>query len=180
MIRGIVMVILIAFVGASSLFGQTGPTTRVLPPNVSFEELKGNLGLTTFQVEQLVAILREKTEALLETYKQLAQKEAELHSLLTSGSQDLNRIGKLTVDIHNLRTPPSPSNNQYRERALAILTPDQKTKLATLEQALRLIPPAYEAVTLNLIDGPPPRILPVPGVPPIFAPAESSGFRSLP
>jgi hypothetical protein len=147
---------------------------------VSFEELKENLGLTTFQVEQLVAILREKTEALLETYKQLAQKEAELHSLLTSGSQDLNRIGKLTVDIHNLRTPPSPSNNQYRERALAILTPDQKTKLATLELALRLNPTAYQAVTLNLIEGPPQRILPMSSVPPVFAPAEALGFRSLP
>jgi hypothetical protein len=95
---------------------------------VSFQELKENLGLTTFQVEQLVAILRQKTAALLETYKQIAQKEAELYSLLTSGSQDLNHISKLTVDIHNLRTQVLPSDNQYRQRALAVLTPDQKNE----------------------------------------------------
>src|SRR5262245_32106372 len=176
-------VILTAFASASILFGQTGtgPVFRVPPvPNGSFEELKENLGLTTFQVEQLVAILQEKATALQETYKQIAQKESELYSLLNSGSQDVNRIGQLTLDIHNLRTQPPLSNNEYRQRALAILTPDQKTKLAILEQALRLNPPAYQAVTLNLIDGPPGQILPLPAVPSIMGRAETLGIQALP
>ena len=174
--------LILTALGASILFGQTdNPTIRVLPsPYGSFEELKANLGLTTFQVEQLVAILQEKAKGLQETYKQIAQKESELYSLLNSGSQDVNRIGQLTLDIHNLRTQPPLSNNGYRQRALAILTPDQKTKLAILEQALRLNPPAYQAVTLNLIDGPPAQILPLPAVQGIVGRAETLGIQTLP
>src|SRR5262245_13451961 len=134
------IVILTALAGASILFGQTngGENSTTLPaPFRGFEELRQNLGFTAFQLEQLIAILREKNEALLEKYKQISQKESELYSLLNSGSQDVNRIGKLTLDIHTLRTQPPPSDDQYRQRALAVLAADQKAKLGLLELALR-------------------------------------------
>jgi hypothetical protein len=77
------------------------------------------LGLTDFQLEQLVQIMNEQNEALMENYRQIAQKEAELYNLFNSGTQDLHRIGRLTVDIHMRIQPPA---NNYRERALAVLT----------------------------------------------------------
>jgi Spy/CpxP family protein refolding chaperone len=104
--------------------------------------------------------MQEKSVAMLETYKQIGAKEAEMQNLLNSGSQDTNRIGQLMIEIYKLRTQPLPANNEYRQRALAVLTADQRVKLSLLEQALLLNTPAYQAVTLNLIDGPPAQILP--------------------
>src|SRR5215470_17904997 len=66
------------FASASMLFGQadTGAASISIfpPPITSFEALQQYLGLTTFQVEQLVQILQEKTQAAQEIYRQIAQK----------------------------------------------------------------------------------------------------------
>jgi hypothetical protein len=67
-----------------------------------------------------------------------------------------------------MRTQP-PANN-YRERALAVLTPDQRAKLPALAQALITNPTAHQAVMLNLI-GLEAVSLPMPGIPPIMGPA---------
>jgi Spy/CpxP family protein refolding chaperone len=153
-----------AFASVSMLFGQTdtgAASISIFPaPTMSFEALKEYLGLTTFQVEQLVQILQEKTQAAQEIYRQISLKQAELNNLLNSGSRDVNRIGQLTLDIHTLRIQAPPSNSEYRQRALAVLTADQKLKLSALEQALRLNTPAYQAVTLNLIDPPVAQVMP--------------------
>jgi hypothetical protein len=96
-----------------------------------------------------------------------------LYNLLNSGSQDPHSIGRLTVDIHTMRTQP-PANN-YRERALAVLRPDQRAKLPALAQAL-ITNPTAQAVMLNLI-GLEAVSLPMPGIPPIMGPA---GTRVVP
>ena len=166
-----VLVLLTALASAPLLSGQAaggaaaGTTLALIPP---FGNLKFYLGLTDFQLEQLVQIMNEQNEALMENYRQIAQKEAELNNLLNSGSQDLHRIGRLTIDIHTMRTQP-PTNN-YRERALAVLTPDQRAKLPALVQALITNPTAQQAVTLNLI-GLEAVSLAMPGMPPIMGPA---------
>jgi hypothetical protein len=56
------------------------------------------------------------------------------------------------VDINNLRKQAQQAGQPYRAPALATLTPDQKAKLQTLSDALKLAVPAGQAVTLNLID----------------------------
>ena len=176
------IVIVVALAGASPLFAQDGadlPQMVLPPPGAAFQALKENLGLTDFQLEQLLQILKEKNEALQQRYRQISQKEIELSNLLNSGSQDVNRIGMLTLEIHTLRTQPPPSNDPYRQRALAVLTVDQKAKLAMLEQALKLSAPAYQAVTLNLIGYPQPvQILAVPGVPPVAVGVGTSMLQS--
>ena len=73
-----------------------------------------------------------------------------------------------------MRTQP-PANN-YRARALAVLTPDQQAKLPALVQALITNPTAQQAVTLNLM-GLEAVSLPMPGMPPIMEPA---GTRIVP
>ena len=98
-----VLVLLTALASAPLLSGQSaggaaaGTTLALIP---AFGNLKLYLGLTDFQLEQLVQIVNEQNEALMENYRQIAQKEAELYNLLNSGSQDLHRIGRLTVDMH--------------------------------------------------------------------------------
>jgi len=46
------------------------------------------------------------------------------------------------------------SGEQYRTRALSVLTQDQRAKLPVLANALELQWPANDAVTWNLIDPP--------------------------
>src|SRR5262245_39186899 len=159
-----IIVIIAAIASGPMLIGQTNTqaSISVVPaPNRAFDAVKQNLGLTDFQTEQLVKIMQEKSAALLETYKQIGAKEEEMQTLLNSGSQDTNRIGQSMIQIYKLQTQPLPANNQYRQRALAVLTADQKVKLGLLEQALLLNTPASQAATLNLIDGPAAQILPV-------------------
>jgi ABC-type transporter Mla subunit MlaD len=152
------------FASVFMLFGQPAnqnANMRIFPPpDQAFDELKENLGMSTAQLDQLVEILREQNDALQETYRQISEKHRELQTLLESGSRDLNRIGQLTLDIHTLSTKP-PNNSQYRERALAVLSEEQKTKLGPLAQALQLNTPAYQAVTLNLLDAPQARAEPL-------------------
>jgi Spy/CpxP family protein refolding chaperone len=173
--------ILMAFASAFMLVAQPTVTpgrvgTAIFPPPpASFDELKANLGLSTAQVEQLVTIMQEKSEAHQAAYRQIAEKQTELNNLLNSGSRDVNRIGQLMLDIHTLsKQQPAPSNDQYRQRALAVLTAEQRVKLGPLDQAMKLNTPAWQAVTLNLVDPP------APGRPIIMGFGPTDGQQILP
>jgi Spy/CpxP family protein refolding chaperone len=180
---------------AFALYGQVNSsqgnisTAIFPPPAAAFDELKQYLGLTDPQVEQLQKLLQERSDASQEVYRQIEQKQTELNGLLQSGSRDAARIGQLTIDIHMLSTQAPLPTHQWRQRALAILTPAQLTKLGTLDQAMKLSNPAYQAVTLDLIDAPPPgkpiimeqpglSILPAPGTPVPLPELLSSPSRS--
>src|SRR5207237_943691 len=126
------------------------------PPAEAFAELKAQLTLTDSQVTQLRKLLDDRNAVLQDHYRKIYEKQAELDNLLKNGSRDLNLIGQLTLDIHTLSTQPPPAGDQWRQQALAILTGEQRTKLSPLDQSMKLATPAYQAVTLNLIDPPPP------------------------
>jgi Spy/CpxP family protein refolding chaperone len=150
--------ILVSFASVFILLAQVeneAPEPRIFPPpEAAYEQLKAHLGLTASQLEQLIQILREKSNADMERYRQISAKHTELRNLLSSGSRDVSRIGQLTLDIHLLSTQPQNPDNSYRERALALLTPEQRTNTT-----------AYQAVSLNLLDPPqpgPPVILRAP------------------
>jgi hypothetical protein len=154
-ITGIFVMALIAFGQTNSC--QGGASTAIYPPAPqAFEELKNYVGLNDTQIEQLRKVLEEKSAQTQELYKKVQEKQVELNQLLQLGSRDVSRIGQLMLDIHILSTQPPAPTDQWRQRALAILTLDQRMKLAPLDQALKLSSTAYEAVTLNLIDPPPP------------------------
>ena len=164
--------ILGVFATVFSVWGQVNsgrPEIAIFPPpQQAFEELKQYLGLSDVQLQQLRSLLDERSRAQQEVYKQIQQKQTELSALLRSGSRDANRIGQLTIDIHTLSIQPPPPNDQWRQRALAILTAEQRAKLGQLEQAMKLAATGYQASSLNLIDPPPPGrpiILATPGLP---------------
>jgi len=183
-VRTIVTIFISAFIllGQSTLpvgrsAGDVDSTPMIFPPPVeAFDELKQALTLSDAQVLQLRQIMQERNDATQQIWQQVAQKQNELNELLRAGSRDLARIGQLSLDIYTLSNQPPPSNDQWRLEALAVLTPDQKLKLAPLDQAMKLNVPAYQAVSLNLIDPPPPgrpHILDIRNLPAAPAPGKS-------
>lgn len=160
----------------------TSVPTIFPPPAQAFDEVKQHLGLSDAQLATLRQILEQKDKALQDHWKKVMDKQTELNNLLQANSTDAVRIGQLTIEIHNFRKQQAPDNNAlYRQQALAVLTPDQRTKLVPLDQALKLNQPAYQAVSLSLIEPPPPglpRILPADGsqVPEIVVPAPVPGY----
>lgn len=156
--------------------GDPDASTLIFPPpEQAFAEVKAYVGLTDPQILQLRQIMQEKSDAQQQVWEQVAQKQRELHQLLQNGSRDVARIGQLALDIHTLSNQPPPSNDSYRQRALNVLTPEQKPKLGPLDQAMKVSTPAYQAVTLNLIDPPPPgRVEILPARTPLAEPAKST------
>jgi hypothetical protein len=108
----------------------------------------------------------DKRNAESALYKQISEKQRQLDALLREGSNDAVSIGRMMVDINNLRRQLPLPADQYRAAALAVLTDAQKTKLPALVQALTLAPAGNEAVFYNIIAAPPlspsPRPLPMP------------------
>jgi Spy/CpxP family protein refolding chaperone len=153
--------VLALMAGASLICAQepnTGQTSTLIfpPPVQAFDEVKQHLGLSDAQLQQLRDIMAERDKATQAIYEQLRVKQTELDTLLNGGSTDAARVGQLMIDINRIRRQLPLPSDQYRQRALAVLTPDQRTKLTPLDQAMKLATPAHQAVTLNLIDPPPP------------------------
>ncbi len=154
------------------------PQPELVPP---YTELKTYLNLSGEQLQALMQISTRRAEAQRDIYRQIAEKQAAIDAALRSGSADARTIGQLLIDIYTLRQT-TVSNTPYRSAALEVLSADQKTRLGALVQALQLMNTAYQAVSLNLIDGPPARpitIQPVPGPRGEEPPAETEGTATV-
>ncbi len=153
-----------AILGTSLLSAQiVSPLPPIPAPSTA---LKQYLGLSDTQMQALLDLQKSRAAADQAIYKQINEKQMAINSLLAAGSNDTLQIGQLTLDIYNLRKGLPTSGTQFRDPALAILTPDQRNRLPALTAALQLQQAAYQAIGLNLIDPvSPPRILPltVPG-----------------
>ena len=73
--------------------------------------------------------------------------------------------GQLTLDIYTLSNQTPASVDEWRSRALAVLSPQQRSRLEPLEQATKLSAAATQAVALNLVDAPPPPVAPLSPMP---------------
>jgi hypothetical protein len=99
-------------------------------------------------------------------YKQINAKQMELNTLLSQGTSDALTVGQLEIDINNLRKQLRLPNSSYRTQALAVLDSTQTAKLPGLISALQLQLPAWQAITLDLIDAPGPTAPPPYVAPP--------------
>ncbi len=145
---------LILTIGCGALWAQDpviAPIDRKLP---EYTELKQHLLLTDAQVQSLSALLKTRQDAEQAIYTQIRQKQEAINNLLKAGSKDAVQIGQLTLDVYMLQKQLPVSGQPLRAAALNVLTAEQKNKLPTLTSALQLQTPAWEAVTLNLIDSP--------------------------
>ena len=158
----------------SSTVAQNPDDLSIMPriPQ-QWDELRQYLVLSDAQLSTLEQIMRNRSQAEQQIYLQISEKERQMYTLLQQGSNDAGTIGRLMVEINNLRRQLPLSGGTYRTQALAAINDAQKAKVAALVEALKLQSPAWQAVQLNLMDNPhvpDARILPYP----IPSPAMSS------
>jgi hypothetical protein len=114
-------------------------------------------------VQALEQIRRQEAEALRATYEEMRQKHRTLAEQLQGGSTDAAALGRLLLDIQNLRKVIEDTQKKFQAQALNQLTADQKTKLKGLEDAAKLREAIVQATGLNLLLPP----APVPGAGPV-------------
>ena len=131
-----------------------GPMRPGGPPQPPAAEVKAALGLTDQQVSQLTQVQRDRMQAQRPTFERIGEKQKSLNEMLEKGGADPTAVGRLILDIQDLRKQAPENDKRYREQALQILTPEQKTKLKSLEDALKLRPAADQAIGLNLLQPP--------------------------
>src|SRR5215831_230039 len=158
----------------SLLLAQIGTITPTPITQPVYTQLKAFLNLTDAQVQSLIQIQTNRTAAQQAIYKQINDKQTQLNQLLSQGTSDVLTVGQLELDINNLRKQLPLPNSTFRTSALAVLTPDQTAKLPDLVRALQLQQPAWQAITLDLIDAPAPSTpAPVAAPPMMTMPAQA-------
>ncbi len=140
-------VAILVFVAAVAFAqGPGGP-----PPAPSLNDVKTYLGLSDTQIQNLQSIRTQERNAVQPLAQQIGQKQSSLDSLLQQGSTDAAALGKLLIDIQNLRKQITQAHSNFHDQAVNSLTADQKTKLKALEAAAQLRPAIDQAAFLDLL-----------------------------
>lgn len=160
-------IILLLALAAAGVYGQGMP---MLPFQPTYNELKDALGLTDDQVAQLKQIQQKKTQDSQAVFQQIGQKQRELNDLLNSAKPDPMAIGTLNIEMQKLRAQATAPVSS-KDAAMAVLKPEQKAKLAKLEEVLKLRQAADQAVSLNLLEYPRQSMPVAPPV--VFTPGQS-------
>jgi Spy/CpxP family protein refolding chaperone len=121
-----------------------------------FDALKAYFALTDAQVQSLTSIQQQQQQAVKGVFEQIQTKETSLHDLLDKGGADAATVGKLVMDIDTLRKQAQTAGAGFGDQAKALLTADQKTKLAALGDTAQLMPAIHEAMMLGLVAPPAP------------------------
>lgn len=116
-------------------------------------DLKTVLNLSDTQILGLVQLQQQKAQALQPLVQQAAQGEQQLQQLLGS-NPDPAAVGKLVIAIDAVRRQIQQTAAGFQQQALNILQPDQKTRVQSLEDVLRLMAAAQQAVGLGLLSPP--------------------------
>jgi Spy/CpxP family protein refolding chaperone len=143
-----------SFLAIVPLPGQIVPMPPVQNLQPAYAQLKAYLNLTDTQLQNLLSIQASRNNAQQAIYRQIADKQTQLNTLLSQGTADALTVGQLEIDINNLRKQLPLPNSSYRTQALAVLAPDQVAKLPGLVNSLQLQTTAWQANTLDLIDAP--------------------------
>jgi Spy/CpxP family protein refolding chaperone len=150
-------ILFLMFLSAMMLWAQAQPLPR---PGAGGQAqgiaaLKKALDLTDQQIQQLTQLRREEAQILQPLRTQIQEKNQALKEALASPNPDPSVVGNLTLELRNLRRQVQETNKMYHEKALAILTPEQRTKVENMGVASRRMAqmgPALRAATaLNLI-----------------------------
>ncbi len=144
---------------AVALMAQPAPPQA--PP---VQALKQFLSLTDAQATQLTQLRREQGQAVQVIAQQIREKESALRTLLESGGADAAPVGRLVLDVNDLRIQIRETNERYQAQARQVLTATQREKLGVLIEAAKLQPAIAQAIGLNLISPPLPPA-PPPGRP---------------
>ena len=144
------MITMIVFAGVTFAQPPRGPgQPGQQQPRV--DEVKAYLGLTDSQIQGLEQLRRTEMDSLQQSRQDIAQKQQALQQQIRNGSTDAAALGRMLLDIENLRKQITQKQGSFHDQAVAILTAAQKTKLKTLEDAQKLGPEIHEATALNLL-----------------------------
>ncbi len=151
----ITVVLLAALLCVGALFSQGGFPPQGPPPDgPGTDEVKTYLSLSDQQLQDLSTIQNSFRAAADLLMQQIGEKMQTLRQALQQETVDSALVTQLKADIASLRTQLKAMQSPYRTKALAILTDQQKTSLAGLQAALDLLPAAFQAGALNLLDSP--------------------------
>jgi len=140
---------------ATVMFAQAPGGFRTHPMSpAKTTAVESYLNLTDVQISSLEQLRQSEMAALKPIFEQIGPLRESLRTQSQSGSPDATAVGKLVLNIQNLEQQAAPIRASYQQQALALLTADQKTKLATLESAAALMPAIHEAAALNLLTPP--------------------------
>ncbi len=140
---------------ALSLALAQSPPRAAAPGRVGgLAELKAYLNLDDAQIQQMNQARRQALQDARPVATQLAQAQRELREMLQSPNPDPAAVGKKTLEVKSLREQLRTSRQAVTQAVLNVLTADQRTKLANLEEAAKLAPAARQAMLLGLIERP--------------------------
>ncbi len=139
--------IAIGIVAAVSLLAQYGgtpgrrPQASVRQPThqaAALQSLKMYLDLSDAQFMQLRDLSAQNRAATQPISAQIRSNQMALHRSMTSGTEpDPAKAGQLVRESQKLRAQLETSRRQLTEKAVAVLTPEQQQKLATLSATIQ-------------------------------------------
>ena len=151
----------IPILAATVLLAQTPPRPAAgqgAQAGRANEVLKTALGLSDGQIEQLTALRKEERQALQPVRQEMQQAQKALTEAMAASTSDPAAIGRLTLQLRGLRQQVQQTNQTYRDRALGLLSEEQKTKVQNLQAAMqrleRMRPAIAAATQLNLLEPP--------------------------
>ena len=116
--------------------------------------LKQALGLTDAQVQQLRGLRREQAQSFRPAMEQMRGKSQALREAMAAPNPDPAQVGQMMVELKGMREQMRTARGSLNEKALAVLTPDQKTRLKSLEEARKAAPALRQAMALGLVAPP--------------------------
>ncbi len=140
---------------AYTSYAQTSSTRRAAPdgPPAPVQALVDYLGLSDSQLQSMAAIRDNAKTAAQPIMEQIRAKQKDLRDAMRSDA-DAATIGALEVEIRDLRDQVKAIRDNAALQAKGSLTPDQQTKLDTLEAAAQLQQEVRAAVGAGLIAPP--------------------------
>jgi Spy/CpxP family protein refolding chaperone len=112
------------------------------------------LGLTEAQVTQLTDLRKSLPDVVKPIAEQIRTKNEALREEMQKTNPNPAIVGQLMVDMKALREQIRAEHVKLNDQAKAILTDAQKTKLAALEEAAKLLPAFRQAIGFGLLDAP--------------------------
>jgi Spy/CpxP family protein refolding chaperone len=140
---------------ATALVAQTGPTYRVRRPRpADFEQLRTFLGLTDQQVDQIKNLRKAQLETVQPLLQTLRQTRQNLRAELKKDPIDSGRVSQLREQVESQLAALQTKRTELQTQIRNVLTSQQLSQLAQLENALKVQAAAREAVALGLITPP--------------------------
>ena len=99
--------------------------------------LQTALGLSDQQLQQLVQLRKDEQSLLLPIRQQVRDKREALQTARESANPNPTTVGQLVLDLQKLQDQVRSTNEDYHNRALAVLDAAQKGKLDNLQQSVQ-------------------------------------------